>query len=70
MNVLEFAVKYKLIALAFVVWGLWLVTWVTLQVFADLTKITAAVSAAFATVFALPSMAWAAIQWRRKKGDE
>jgi hypothetical protein len=67
MNVFEFAVKYKIIALAFVVWVLWLVTWVTLRVFDDLSQISMPVSAAYATVFALPSLAWAAIQWRRNR---
>jgi len=57
----------KALSLVFVLWACWLVSYVVIQVFTDISKINAAVVSALGTVFGLPALAVGVIKWRQNK---
>jgi len=68
-QLLELMTKYRLASLAWAIWSAGVVTYVVVQVFSDVTKITTPVAAALATVFGLPALAVAILKWRSGGGD-
>lgn len=58
---------WGVITTVFVIWCLSLTSWVTYQIFNDITAITTQAAAAYATLFALPSMGVGMWQWRVNK---
>lgn len=75
MNIFEFASKYRLVGLVFVIWASYEVHYVVGQVFSNVAAITASVATALGIVFALPALAAGMIRWRfgdkfTTKGDE
>lgn len=63
----DFVYKHRIASTFFLLWTMVLVTWVTYQVFRDITAINGFASAAYATLFGLPAAAVALYQWRREK---
>lgn len=59
--------KLGIITVVFVLWCIALTTWVTYQIFADITEITTQAAAAYATLFALPTIGVGLWQWRINK---
>lgn len=57
--------EQKLVRRLLVLWAVCLITWVTLQVFADLKLVTAPVASALATVTALLTVVVGFYQWSR-----
>lgn len=63
----EFIYRHKIASSVVLIWTIALVTWVTHQVFFDITKITMPVAGAYATLFGLPALAIGLYQWRNNK---
>jgi len=68
-DMMEFATQYKLAALIWAGWSMWIVSFVVYKVFDDITLITLPVTTALATVFGLPAIAVGLIKWRQIKND-
>lgn len=62
--------EYKLIRRLLLAWACGLITWVTLQVFEDLTKINAEVNVAYGIVVGLLGTVLALYQTTRAKEDK
>ena len=62
--------EHKLVRRGLVVWAIWLITVITLLVFADMDKITAPVAAALASITALLTVVVGLYQWSRDKEDK
>jgi membrane associated rhomboid family serine protease len=57
--------EHQLVRRLLVVWAIFLITWVVVQVFSDLGAINAAVASALATVSGILSMVIVHYQWSR-----
>jgi len=66
----NFFYKHAILSTVIVLWMIAIVSWVTYQVFADLSKITTQAAAAYATLFALPAIAVGVWQWRNRAGSD
>lgn len=66
----ELIYKYRVASTLILLWAVVMFTWVTVQVFADVTKITGPVAAAFGTMFGLPGVGIALYKWRNNGGSE
>lgn len=56
--------RHSVISTLAVIWAMALVTYVTVQVFGDVTRINTAVNAALVTVYGLPAVAFGIYKWR------
>lgn len=59
--------RHKFVRRLMVFWAAWLITWVTLRLFADPAAITAAAATAYATVTGLLTIAIGHYQWSRSR---
>lgn len=64
----EWLFANAVITLLLVVWGIGLATWVTYQMFTDISQISAASATAYATLFALPASVIGLWKWRNGGG--
>jgi len=61
--------QHKLVRRLLVIWAVLLITWVVVQVFSDLTLITAAVATALGMITAILSVVIGHYQWSRGQDD-
>ncbi len=67
---IKFMQKLGLGRIIFAAWAMWLSSFVTMQMFADISQITAAAAGAYATLFGLPAAAVAFWKWQPSKGGD
>lgn len=60
----EFLYRHKIASGLVLIWTIALVSWVTYQVFVDITKITMQAAGAYATLFGLPAISVGLWKWR------
>jgi len=62
--------KYGILSSLMMIWMMGIVTYVTYQVFNDITQISAAATTAYATLFGLPAIAIGVWKWRNSDTND
>lgn len=66
----DFIDERKIVRRFLVAWAAWLITWVTMKLFTDITVITAAAVTAYGTAVGILATAIGFYKWTRQKEDK